>query len=217
MFADLDRCTRRSASNSASRKDELWHGKATIVVFSTHDVFARFEKVVMEFRVSESSKRLPPELNNGDALVACALGDDADESTRSLVRNTARCYLYRYRSNVYLPDWIGEGIASWVAAGVTGDKAFRDPPAPRRRHRPHQGPPGRLLRRRAFSRGLESGSRGEHCRATVQNRCPGLSAIGTGDQGRPDLEESLQDAYGLSPAELAQLYGEHIGAPNLKP
>ena len=24
--------------------------------------------------------------------------------------------MFRYRSNVYLPDWLGEGIAFWVAA-----------------------------------------------------------------------------------------------------
>ena len=30
-------------------------------------------------------------------------------------------------------------------------------------------------------------------------------------------QESLQDAYGLSPADLVQLYGQHIGVPNLRP
>jgi hypothetical protein len=30
-------------------------------------------------------------------------------------------------------------------------------------------------------------------------------------------EESLQNAYGMTPAELSRLYGERIGVPNLTP
>ena len=103
----------------------IWHGKAMIVIFSTWDLLARFEKTVMDYPVPGAFQSVYHAMNNGDVLATGAAGDDADEFVKQLLRNAARCYLYRYRSNVYLPEWIGEGIVSWVVAGVTNDKALR--------------------------------------------------------------------------------------------
>ena len=59
---------------------------------------------------------------NGDVLTACYVGDDPNNFIADLIRDTARSYMFRYRSNVYLPAWLGEGIAEWVSGSIVPNK-----------------------------------------------------------------------------------------------
>ena len=200
-----------------SEGTNIWHGKAMIVIFSTWDFFARFEKVVMENLVSGDFQSVYHAMNNGDVLAACAIGDESDEFSKPLVRSVARCYLYRYRSNVHLPDWIGEGIVSWVEAGMTGDKALR-----RNQQRDGEtvrlaGRLGGFLNQEGITVGWQWGVSASLAELLLKIDAQAHRQFVLGIKEGQTWQESLQDAYGLSPAELVALYGQQIGAPNLRP
>ena len=103
----------------------IWQGKAIILIFSSWDHFARFEKTVMENPISDGFQSIHHTMWNGDVITASTIGDDPGELTRLLIQNVVRCYMFRYRSNVYPPEWVGEGMAFWIAASVIDDRSLR--------------------------------------------------------------------------------------------
>jgi hypothetical protein len=195
----------------------IWHGKAMIVVFSTKDLFARFEKIVMEIPDVGDSQGFYHPSYNGDVLTACAVGDDAAFFVSVLIHDTARSYMFRYRSNVYLPAWVSEGIAEWVTASVLPNNRFSR---------------GRQEKAAETARSIGSldgffdvknlkswqyGVAASVADILIKTDAQAYRALIQGIKEGQTWEESLQDSYGLSSADLIQLYANQIGVPSLRP
>ncbi len=217
-IANLDHMYRTlSQKLGIAEGTNIWQGKAIILIFSNWDHFARFEKTVMENTVSEYFMSIHHTMWDGDVITASAIGDDPDEFSRLLIQNVARSYMFRYRSNVYPPDWVAEGIAFWVAANVTDGKSLRDRQVRDADAVRIKGRLGGFFDEEHMNEGWHWGVAASIVELMLKNDAQAFRQFVLGLKEGQTWQESLQDSYGLSPADLAQLYGEHIGVPNLKP
>jgi hypothetical protein len=125
--------------------------------------------------------------------------------------------MFRYRSNVYLPAWVSEGIAEWVTASVLPNNRFSR---------------GRQEKAAETARSIGSldgffdvknlkswqyGVAASVADILIKTDAQAYRALIQGIKEGQTWEESLQDSYGLSSADLIQLYANQIGVPSLRP
>ncbi|HEX4143051.1 MAG TPA: hypothetical protein VHY91_05835 [Pirellulales bacterium] len=218
VIADLDSMYLTLGQKFGVHEGEnIWHGKAMIVVFATKDRFARFERGVMEVSDVADHQSFYHTFFNGDVLTACYVGDDPNHFIANLIRDTARSYMFRYRSNIYLPTWLGEGMTEWISASIVPNKQA-----------------ARMQQERAAQTARTIGSLDGFFEAKnlkswqwgvassmadilIKTDAQAYRALIQGVKEGQTWEESLQDSYGLTRADLVQLYGDQIGVPNLRP
>ncbi|MBN2579817.1 MAG: hypothetical protein JXB10_12590 [Pirellulales bacterium] len=206
-------------------QQNLWRGKAVILAYQNPASFTIFETKLFHFE-RPSAQGAAHCLSDGTVLIACYAGRDPHYFGAVLVHETAHGFTHRFCSPRRIPSWLNEGISEWIAKQVV----------------PQDQGINRKVQR-AVQRMRESGSLGgdfftaEHigdwqygAAASMVDfllRSPGASRRGKSavpfhqfveliKDGVP-WEESLQRAYGMTPAELTWNFGKSLGIPNLRP
>lgn len=111
----LDNLYARLATMFAIPKDEnIWRGKALIIVFGERESFNKFEKEF--FNNDDATKRggLCHGMGNGDVKITFYRAADDQWFSHVLVHETTHGFLHRYRSPVHVPSWLNEGLAELV-------------------------------------------------------------------------------------------------------
>ena len=216
-IADLDKMYLVLSQAFGLASDEnIWSGKAAVIAFADEKGFLDFEK--KQFGVDrDGNQGLCHLRSDGDVLMSCYRGREVERLAALIVHETAQGFLFRYRSTVQLPAWVREGIADWAEASVVRGNDAVD-------RRQQEG----------ASLAKANGSLGSFFEADQ----PELWQIGVAstmvdilvkrDAGRyrqlvegikegQTWQDSLLTAFEMTPDDLAHLYGQRIGMPNLKP
>jgi hypothetical protein len=197
----------------------VWRGKCVVVAFVAEKTFGKFEEKIMANSSWKGAQGLAHSYGNGRVLISCFRGPDPLFFATVLVHETSHGFVHRYKSSARIPSWINEGIADWVAAAVVrADDSVEN--------RQHEA--ARIAK--------QSGTLGGNFFAdkNIEDWQYGAASaivdmmlkMGGGKQYRElidgikeglDWEDSLKQAFNMSPAELTATYGKYIGAPNLRP
>jgi hypothetical protein len=195
----------------------IWAGKCIVVAFKAEASFHQFEEKFMQ-NPGAQAQGICHSSSDGKVVIAVWKGDHESFFANVLVHETAHGFVHRYKSTVHIPSWVNEGIADWVAAAVVKT----DKEVGRRQ-------------REAAGRVRESGTLGGNFFQDEQNIDAwqygvASSLVDLMLRGGPKYRkffdnmkegmtstEALQDAYGVSEPQLAAIYGQSIGVPNLRP
>jgi len=199
----------------------IWRGKAMVVAFLNKNDFLACEETFLK---SDATGKygVCHSYSNGKVLTACYRGDDPAAFAGMLVHETSHGFVHRFRSNARIPSWMNEGIAEWVSAAVV---------TPNRPVTTRQKLAADRLRATGSmdgtfeATGLEFGGQGGWQYGVASGltdflirRDPTLYRAFLTDikEGRT-WEESLQEIYGMTPADLALIFGKAMSLPNLRP
>jgi hypothetical protein len=94
--------------------DNIWRGKALVFVFQKKFDYRSFQLKMHNTDPSWSAGMCH---NYGNGLVHIAFYREEDEKrfAQVLVHESSHGFLHRYRSPIFIPSWINEGLAEWVA------------------------------------------------------------------------------------------------------
>jgi hypothetical protein len=215
FVADLDKMYLTLGQAFGVPKGEnIWWGKAAVIAFSEQNDFVAFEKKFMDYDIANYQSVCHSKYD-GDVVIALHRGRNANYFASLLVLETARGYLNRYRSTVYIPRWLNAGIADWVVGSVVR----ADDSISRR-----QLDAVELIRRNGAvgtffeEKNLETWQLGLASSLVdlLLKRDPvRFRRLIEGIKEGQTWQDSLKTAYGFTPEDLARLYGEQIGVPNL--
>jgi thiol-disulfide isomerase/thioredoxin len=215
----------------------IWKGKATIVAYSSEDDFAKFEHAFYGDVPSDiHAQGLAHCHGDGVVRISCFAGRDPSYFAGLLVHETTHGFEWRYRSGDPVPSWLNEGAAEWCANRVVAtDKAIlhKVERAVRQMQQTHSlggdfftathisewqyGAAASitdfLVNYDPAARAAKSSARASRAKPKT---LPYRKLIDGIKDGLP-WESALQEAYGLSPEQLAQAYGQWIGIPDLRP
>jgi len=212
-----------------------WKGKATIVAYVNEADFHSFEQTFYgdPHQVAQGTANLH---GDGTVRIGCHAGADPLYFASVLVHETAHGFNWRYRSGDHIPSWLDEGAAEWIANRVvTTDKAVQ-----RKVERAiKQMKQTRSLGGNFFTADhivdWQYGAAASMTDFLLNYEPPaaGKSTTRSARAAKPEAiryrklidgikdglgwETALQEAYGLTPAQLVQAYGQSIGIPDLQP
>ena len=223
-----------SQAYSLDPESNIWLGKATILAFTNKVSFQQFEATFFAPVRNSLVYGLAHEARDGTVLISCC-AEDRESFASVLIHETGHGFAFRYKSRIRLPSWLSEGTAEWVTvrvvAGEMGRRRVEDALTLMRLTQsmggdfftaqqisgPQYGiavsmtdfllkyepkpPPGKRP-----AKGSRAARENNRYRKLIEGIKAGTS-----------WQESLQEAYGLSPEELVQVYGQSIGVPNLQP
>lgn len=216
----------------------IFKGKAVIVAYVSHESFAAFEEAMFHEPTPPTAQGLAHLNGNGDVLISCYLGQRPSYFAAVLVHETAHGFTHRFKSSEYVPSWLNEGISEWVANMVVSqDDGIRNKVklAVQEMQTTHSMGGNFFTVERiadwqygiaasmvdflvkytpptaARGKGLAKGRRAK----TQETACFRKLVDGI-KEGTP-WNQSLQDAYGLTPNELVERYGQYMGIANLQP
>jgi hypothetical protein len=217
----------------------IFRGKAVIVAYANKESFVTFEDAIYHNPMSSfPAQGLAHQSSNGDVLISCYLGSQVTYFASVLVHETAHGFTHRFKSSARVPSWLNEGISDWVAGTVvTQDNGVRN----RVRAAVQQMQSTHSLGGDLFAAeqiapwqyGVvasmvdflvkytpPSPARGRNSskarRAKPQETACFHALLEGIKEGTPWVQ-ALQQAYGMTPEELAQRYGEYVGVADLKP
>jgi hypothetical protein len=210
--------------------ENVWRGKATILAFAAQDNFQQFERVFYHGN-RPGAQGLEHPHEDGTVVISCFAGDDPKYLATVMVHETTHGFNWRYKAAEYLPSWVDEGAAEWVASHVVtcDDSIHRKVLVAMKRMQATRSLGGDFFTAdqiAAWQYGVAvsitdfllkyepSGKAATAPRAKAGHRYRDfIEAIKLG----MSWEDALKKAYGLSPADLVRLYGQTIGIPDLKP
>ncbi len=194
----------------------VWKGKCLIVVFLRKADYVSFEEAFFQHTPPEFSQGLCNSSSDGEVIMNCYRGDDVGHFAEMLVHETSHGFIHRYRTLQRLPSWANEGMAEWIAQSLVGY-------------------PGgvKLMREQAVramqqSHSLQGMFQEERINPIQYGMAAHLTDFlilkdkrkyaewVTGMKEGKTWEESLKDAYGLTPAQLLSEFGQAIGVPDLR-
>ena len=112
----LDRMYDRLTDTFAiSKSDNIWRGKALVLVFSKEDDYMKFQKDLHRTD-AEGSAGICHGFGNGDVHIAFYRQPNDMDFAHVLVHESTHGFLHRYRSPKRVVSWANEGLAEWVAA-----------------------------------------------------------------------------------------------------
>ena len=210
----------------------IWKGKATIIAFAKEETFQQFEVVFHHARVT-GAQGLAHLEEDGTVVITCFAGDDPKYLATTMVHETTHGFNWRYKAAERLPSWMDEGAAEWVASHVvTCDHAIPEKMESGLRHMRSTRSLGNIytldyLASWQYGAATMMTDFLMHYEPPARNGGPAKKAHGKSANRYRQLiegiklglpwEDSLKQAYGLTPAELAQVFGASIGVPDLKP
>jgi len=196
--------------------ENIWWGKAPVLAFAERNDFVHFEQKFMNYTVTDA-QGLHHGSSDGDVVIACYRGRDPAFFASVLVHETAHGYLHRYRSTVHVLAWINEGVADWVAGSVvtaSGEVSRRQLAAAEQIKR--TGTLGQFFDGEHLDP-WQYGVASSLVDLLVKIDAGRYRTLIDGIKEGQTWEESLKNAYGLTPAELTRIYGQRISIPNLSP
>ena len=104
---------------SLDPEENLWVGKAVIVVFVDKSSFWQYEQTYFRYSQDGSQAR-SNYTRDGSVVVAGYGGDDLHYFAALMVHETTHGFNARYRTWKNLPSWLDEGMAEWVANYISG-------------------------------------------------------------------------------------------------
>lgn len=215
----------------------LWRGKATIIAFANKMSFVQFE--TMCFSPPESDAMgLAHCRSDGEVLISCYAGNDPKYFAMVLVHETAHGFTFRYKSAHHPPSWLNEGVSEWIANEVVSGPGW----VPRKVQRvlqhiqttrslggdyftaehidAWQYPVAATMMELLLKYNAQPQSRtrsGSKSRRTSKAETSRFLKLFEGVKQGTSWEDALQEAYGWTPADLAQRYGQAIGVAELQP
>jgi hypothetical protein len=195
----------------------IWRGKCVVVCFVERADFLDFEAGFMQNPNAEGAQGICHPFPDGRVVMACFRGGDPQYFAAVLVHETAHGYLHRYKATPYVQSWINEGVADWIAGAITRHEEIerRQKDAYRRIAEFRTLGDGFFTGQglEPWQYGLASGLVEYLLRVDAQKFRQSIDGIKEGLA----WEESLQEAYNLSPEQLAQDFGDTVGLPGLQP
>ena len=216
----------------------IFRGKAVIVAYVSQESFMAFEKAMFDHSPTASTQGLAHQRSDGDVLISCYLGQRPTYFAAVLVHETAHGFTHRFKSAERVPSWLNEGISEWVAnMVVTNDDGIRNKvkAAAQRMQGTHslggnfftgeqivdwqygiaaslvdflvKYAPPTATHAKGLVKGRHAKSQETAC---FRKLLDGIK------EGVP-WKQSLQAAYGLTPEELVERYGQYMGIANLQP
>jgi hypothetical protein len=196
----------------------IWCGKCIVVAFQNRADFVRFEIEIMKNSGDpQKSGGSCHSADSGRVVVSLYKESLTDRFAALLAIETAHGFVWRFRSNVRVPSWVDQGMSLSLADQIVkGDKSLENA----------QRKSITAIRQQRTLGGVFDAFQIEDDAFGSAAAMVSLLVRRDGRKFRQffiDLkmgvpqEEALQNAYGLSFGDLAQLYGRGIGVPDLKP
>ena len=95
----------------------IWVGKAMVIVFSMRESYEQFEQQFFNNPAGQSAGRAHQK-GDGTVLITFPRGQDPLTFAGILVHETTHGFVHRYKSRVFVPTWLNEGMADWAAIAV---------------------------------------------------------------------------------------------------
>jgi hypothetical protein len=195
----------------------IWRGKCVVICFLEEKRFLDFERTFVNNPNASGAQGIAHSYSNGRVVISCFRGSDPVYFAAVLVHETSHGFVHRYMSSARVPTWINEGIADWVAAAVVrGDDSVES--------RQREGAQ-RAKQLGNLGSNFFDGNRFENWQYGIAMTIVDMLLKIDGKKYRQfidgikeglDWEESLKQAYNMTPADVVQRYGQYIGAPNLR-
>lgn len=211
MYVELSK-----AFNFPSGKN-IWRGKCVVVAFAEKKSFQQFEQQVLGKPDPQGNQGICHSFSSGRVVISCYKGNSTTFFATVLVHETAHGFVHRYKTSIFVPAWMNEGIADWVAGTVVrADTEVR---------RRQQDAIGRLrsggsLNGLFTAKDLETwqyGAASSLVELLLRIDPKKYRLLIDGVKEGLDSEEALRQAYGMSFVELAQRYGQLANVPNVQP
>jgi hypothetical protein len=198
-------------------KKNIFQGKCMVIAFAAEASFQNFETTFFE-KAKPGAQGLCHSKSDGEVIMACFAGKDPQYLATVMVHETSHGFMFRYKSNKVIPNWLNEGAAEWIAKHVIP----RDQAIPKK------------IQASLVQMKMTGSMGGNFFTApNIENWQYGLAASMTEfllqynakayRQLIDDIklgkawEESLKNNYKMTPDDLAQQYGKWIGLPMLTP
>jgi hypothetical protein len=208
---------------SVPRDHKVWlGGKAPIFAFLDHAQFEAFE----ERYFPEAKKTLHTLSNiyglshlkeNGEVVISCFRGDNANDFGQMLVHETSHGFIHRYKTKARLPNWVDEGMAELIGAEmVPSSTAVRNREFRAIQQLAQRGSMGGMLeaeRIEAWQYGVASSLNRFLLSHNRQSYVRFIEELKDGQK----WDAALREAYRSSPEELLAAYGRWINVAGLRP
>jgi hypothetical protein len=200
------------------RGEPVWKGKCLVIAFRDLAAFKGFEQRFMNAAVPERTHGLCHQSSDGRVVMACHRGSAADAFAHMLVHETSHGFNHRWLSPRRLPNWLNEGLAEWVGTQVV----------PRSRQVPLKEAEARAFMQSTGSLGpnfftaehiqpVQYGIASQLVRFLVsRDRAKFAEFVRSIKEGR-SAEESFQDSFDASLADLVAAFGRAMNLPGLSP
>jgi len=212
----LDRMYDRLADTFAVNKsDNIWRGKALVLVFTKQDDYNKFEKDIQKSDATGTGG-VCHGLANGDVQIAFFRQPNESDFAHVLVHESVHGFVHRYRSPKHVPSWANEGLAELIATQLAneGGKASSDL-ARARSELQNRKSLGDFFSARNISGWQYPVARSMTDFMIQKNRKGYVEFIkGIKDGQKP--EESLAKNFGATPQQLAAAYGKELGITGMK-
>jgi hypothetical protein len=206
---------RLAALFGIAEEENIWHGKAAILVFAQRDDFRDFE--TQAFHVKRDAGGWCHYLAQGDVLISFFRASSDQDFARVLVHESTHGFLYRYRGRPPVPSWINEGLAEVMEfefVPQTGIRQANDAEA-RIQLRAPDGlkgfftAPSIEFPQYPIARTLTE--------FMIRQNKRGYVEFINGIKDGMTWEDALQDKYGVNLNQLVNAYGISMTVANLKP
>lgn len=200
------------------RGEPVWKGKCLVVAFLEKAEFMRFEQTFLQNADPSGAYGICHPSSDGRVIISCYRGDRPEDFAKMLVHETSHGFIHRYRTPVHPPSWINEGMADWIARRLV--PASRSVPLREMRAlqtmRQTGSMGGGLFKDRGNIEGWQYGIASSLTDFLIRQDGAAYPRFIQGLKEGLTWQESLQEHYQVSPAELIAAYGQAIGVPNLR-
>ena len=107
-------------------KKNIFQGKCMVVAFAQEASFQQYENAFFQGpKPAIHAQGLAHCNGNGEVVISCFAGADPQYFATVMVHETSHGFMFRYKSNKNIPNWLNEGAAEWIAKHVvTRDQAI---------------------------------------------------------------------------------------------
>ncbi len=197
----------------------IWCGKCIIVAFQNRADFIRFELDVINNKKGDPTKSggICHASSDGRVVISLFKGDFEDRFATVLVHETSHGIVARFLSDVRIPSWLNEGMAVWVAKFVVKSDNTLE------RH--EQKAIATLRQQRSLAGFFHApqipgdlyGSASAIVNLLLRSDAVKFREFFVLIKQGVDQSDALKQAYNMTFADVARLYGSRIGLPNLQP
>lgn len=197
-------------------------GKAPIFAFLDHEQFSAFEdrfypEARESFHTLSNIYGLSHLSANGEVVISCYRGNDPNDFAQMLIHETSHGFIHRYKTKVRLPNWVDEGMADLIGAElVPASTAVKNREVRALQTLSQRRSLGGLFkaeRIEAWQYGVASNLSRFMLQSNRENYVRFIENLKAGDK----WEAALKDAYGGTPQQLVESYGQAIHVPGLQP
>ncbi len=199
--------------------EKVFLGKALVLAFLTKESFHHFEKAQFDNAPGANVYGRCHSSSSGSVLVACYRGEDAYDFGQMLVHETSHGFLHRYRTPATVPAWVNEGMAE-----VIGKMVVPQSMAVNRKQEIELKQAATFRSLGGALSGKLSGGPFDHYGIAsavvgflVQTDSRKFRRFINNLKGGMEYREALLDSYGITPEQLAFVFGRSKGIQGMMP